>query len=173
MKSHHEKPVDIRAAVITISSSRTMETDTSGKTIIRFLEEDHIPVLSYGIVKDSVEEIRRQLFQALKDCNCIIMNGGTGLSPDDCTIEAVAPLLEKRIEGFGEIFRLKGLQDIGTATILSRAIAGTCGGGVIFCIPGSTPAVSLAMKEIIIPELRHILSHVQGKPPADDKKKAE
>ena len=96
---------------------------------------------------------------SLKTSNCIIVNGGTGLTHDDCTIEAVSPLLEKKIDGFGELFRLKSYEEIGTSTMLSRAIAGTVKGKVIFCIPGSTPAVTLATKTLIVPEIRHILSH--------------
>jgi molybdenum cofactor biosynthesis protein B len=95
----------------------------------------------------------------MKTANCIVINGGTGLTPDDCTIEAITPLLEKKIDGFGEFFRMKSLQEIGTSAMLSRAIAGISHGRVIFCIPGSTPAVTLATKELIVPEIVHILSH--------------
>ena len=95
----------------------------------------------------------------MKSANCIVFNGGTGLTDDDCTIEAVLPLLEKRIDGFGELFRMKSLQEIGTASMLSRAVAGVIRGKAIFCIPGSTPAVTLATKELILPEIAHILSH--------------
>jgi molybdenum cofactor biosynthesis protein B len=161
MKREHEKPVDIRAAVITVSTSRTRDTDGSGKAILSLLEGESIPVLHYSLVKDDIVMIRRELYAVLDSCNCIIFNGGTGISPDDCTIEAVVPLLDKVIDGFGEIFRHKSFADIGTAAILSRAVAGTCGERIIFCLPGSTPAVTLAMKEIILPELRHLVSHAR------------
>jgi molybdopterin adenylyltransferase len=95
----------------------------------------------------------------MKKANCIIFNGGTGLTHDDCTIEAISPLLEKRIEGFGEFFRMKSIQQIGTASMLSRAVAGISNGKAVFCIPGSTPAVTLATTELIVPEIAHILSH--------------
>jgi len=95
----------------------------------------------------------------MKKANCVIVNGGTGLTHDDCTIEAVAPLLEKKIDGFGEIFRYKSSVQIGTASMLSRAVAGIIYGKAIFCIPGSTPAVTLAMEELILPEIAHIISH--------------
>ena len=95
----------------------------------------------------------------MKTTNCIIFNGGTGLTHDDCTIEAIAPLLEKKIDGFGEFFRMKSLQEIGTSSMLSRAIAGVISEKVIFCIPGSTPAVTLATRELILPEIAHILFH--------------
>jgi len=159
MKPEHVQSIIIQAAVITVSTTRTPETDTSGKTIITLLKEAHYPVLHYTIVPDQIEAIRAEVHQVLKSANCIILNGGTGLTHDDCTIEAVMPLLEKRIDGFGELFRQKSFFEIGTSTMLSRAIAGVSGGKAIFCIPGSTPAVILATKELIIPEIAHILSH--------------
>ena len=159
MKPDHYKPPEIRAAVITVSSSRTPETDSSGTKIRELLGFEHIPVVHYSIVPDKIDAIRADVSKALGLANCVILNGGTGLTHDDCTIEAVLPLLEKKIDGFGEIFRLKSLGEIGTAAMLSRAIAGVTEGKVIFCVPGSTSAVSLAMTELIIPELGHILTH--------------
>ncbi|MCK9593925.1 MAG: MogA/MoaB family molybdenum cofactor biosynthesis protein [Methanoregula sp.] len=159
MKPEHVQPISIQAAVITVSTTRTPETDTSGKTITTLLKDAHIPVQYYKIVPDMVDAIRAEVYLALKITNCVILNGGTGLTHDDCTIEAVMPLLEKRIDGFGELFRQKSYLEIGTSTMLSRSIAGVSGGKAIFCIPGSTPAVTLATKELIIPEIAHILSH--------------
>jgi len=159
MTQDHIRPVEVRGAVITVSTSRTADTDTSGKTIIRLLEEKSVPLHYYIVVPDRIDAIRNELFIALKKANCIIINGGTGLTHDDCTIEAVLPLLEKRIEGFGELFRMKSLQQIGTASMLSRAVAGVISGKAVFCIPGSTPAVTLATTELILPEIVHIISH--------------
>jgi molybdenum cofactor biosynthesis protein B len=159
MSHNHIRQVTISGAVITVSTSRTAETDTSGKTIIRLLEEKSIPVQHYCVVPDRVDAIRNELFIALKTANCIVINGGTGLTFDDCTIEAVSPLLEKRIDGFGEFFRMKSIQQIGTAAMLSRAVAGIIRGKAVFCIPGSTPAVTLATTELILPEITHIISH--------------
>lgn len=159
MRNDHVRPFDIIGAVITVSTTRTMDTDTSGKTILDLLEGKSIPIGHYAIVPDRIEEIRDELFNALKMSNCIIINGGTGLTHDDCTIEAVSPLLEKRIEGFGEFFRMKSIEQIGMASMLSRAVAGIIGGKAVFCIPGSTPAVTLATTELILPEIAHILSH--------------
>jgi molybdenum cofactor biosynthesis protein B len=159
MKQEHVQPIPITGAVITVSTTRTEETDTSGKTIRAILADAKIPVQHYAVVPDQIEAIRLELFQALKICNCIIIDGGTGLTHDDCTIEAVTPLLEKKIDGFGELFRMKSYDEIGTSTMLSRAIAGTIRGRVVFCIPGSTPAVTLATKMLIVPEISHILSH--------------
>ena len=159
MNHNHVRSINIQAAVITVSTTRTADTDTSGKTIMALVKEQTIPVTHYAIVPDKIEAIRDELFTALKHANCIIINGGTGLTHDDCTIEAVAPLLEKKIEGFGEFFRMKSISQIGMAAMLSRAAAGTISGKAVFCIPGSTPAVTLATTELILPEITHILSH--------------
>ncbi len=159
MTHNHIQPFEIRAAVITVSTTRTIETDTSGTTIRTLLEDAKIPVRYYVIVPDRVDAIRDALFNAMKTANCIVINGGTGLTYDDCSIEAVSPLLAKRIEGFGEFFRMKSIAQIGTASMLSRAVAGIIDGRAVFCIPGSTPAVTLATTELIIPEIAHILSH--------------
>jgi molybdenum cofactor biosynthesis protein B len=159
MESNHLKPLTVTGAVITVSSSRKPETDTSGKTLIDLLSAAGIEVTHYAIVPDDIERIRSEVHLALSRANCIIVTGGTGLTPDDVTIEAIAPLLEKTIDGFGELFRLKSYEEIGTAAILSRAIAGVVGGRVVFCTPGSTKAVTLAARDIIIPEIRHILTH--------------
>lgn len=161
MKREHERLVEARAGVITVSSSRTRETDRSGEVILSLLSERGIPVGHYAIVRDEIVAIRREFHAAIGDCNCIILNGGTGISPDDCTIEAIAPLLDKIIDGFGEFFRQKSAAEVGTSAILSRALAGTCGERVVFCLPGSPAAVALAVREIILPELRHLLSHAR------------
>jgi molybdopterin adenylyltransferase len=159
MKNDHVQPFNITGAVITVSTTRTFDTDTSGKTISDLLKEKAIPIAHYAIVPDKIDAIRNELFIAVKKANCIIINGGTGLTNDDCTIEAVSPLLEKKIDGFGEFFRMKSIQQIGTASMLSRAVAGIIQGKAVFCVPGSTPAVTLATTELILPEIAHIISH--------------
>jgi len=159
MKKNHIRTILIGAAIITVSSTRTKDNDTSGKAIGEILTAAGIHIEHYTIVPDRIEAIRSEIFLALRNSNCIIINGGTGLTYDDCTIEAVIPLLDKKIDGFGELFRLKSYEEIGTSSMLSRALAGTCNGKAIFCIPGSTPAVTLATRELIVPEIAHILSH--------------
>lgn len=159
MNQKHVRSIKISAAIITVSSTRKKETDSSGATISTILNVAGISVNHYAIIPDRIEDIRNELYLAMKNANCIIINGGTGLTHDDCTIEAVSPILEKKIDGFGEFFRMKSLQEIGTSSMLSRAVAGIIDGKVIFCIPGSTPAVTLATKELILPEITHILSH--------------
>ena len=149
----------ISGAVITVSSSRTRETDTSGETIKTLLEDAGIKITYYSIVPDRIEAIRSELIHALERASCVVLNGGTGLTHDDCTIEAVAPLLDKQIDGFGELFRMMSFSEISSAAMLSRTIAGISGGKAIFCIPGSTGAAKLATTALIIPEIRHILTH--------------
>ncbi|MFZ0005013.1 MAG: molybdenum cofactor biosynthesis protein B [Methanoregula sp.] len=159
MNREHVKPIAIVGGIITVSTTRNKESDTSGKTIQALFAGAKIPIKHYVVIPDTIEDIRFELSKALKICNCIILDGGTGLTPDDVTIEAVSPLLEKKIDGFGELFRMKSYDEIGTSAMLSRAVAGTIQGKAVFCIPGSTAAVILATKTLIIPEISHILSH--------------
>ncbi|MCU0628416.1 MAG: molybdenum cofactor biosynthesis protein MoaB, partial [Methanoregulaceae archaeon] len=122
-------------------------------------EQAGIDTSHYAIVPDKIDAIRNEVIKALECAECVVLNGGTGLTHDDCTIEAVVPLLDKKIEGFGEIFRMLSFQGIGSAAMLSRAVAGISGGRAVFCIPGSTGAVKLATSALIIPEIMHILTH--------------
>jgi molybdenum cofactor biosynthesis protein B len=159
MKKDHLQAIEITGAIITVSSTRTPENDTSGLAISGILRDAGISVTHYAIVPDSVDAIRAELQKAMHHANCIIINGGTGLTHDDCTIEAISPLLEKKIDGFGELFRMLSYGEVGTSALLSRAVAGTLQKKVVFCIPGSTPAVKLATSKLIVPEVTHILSH--------------
>ncbi|NYT07575.1 MAG: MogA/MoaB family molybdenum cofactor biosynthesis protein [Methanomicrobiales archaeon] len=159
MKQEHVQPMSISGAVITVSSSRTRENDTSGETIKTLFEDAGIRIAHYAIVPDRIDAIRREVIRALDRASCVVINGGTGLTHDDCTIEAVLPLLDKQIDGFGELFRMMSFAEISSAAMLSRAIAGISGGKAIFCVPGSTGAVKLATSALIIPEIRHILTH--------------
>ncbi len=159
MKSEHVQPVKIIAAVLTVSSSRIKSTDKSGEGIMKFFSDSGVEIGHYVIVPDKVDLIRHELVKALELANCVVLNGGTGLTHDDCTIEAVRPFLDKEIEGFGELFRMLSYREIGSSAMLSRAIAGISQNKAIFCVPGSPRAVNLAMKELILPEISHILSH--------------
>jgi molybdenum cofactor biosynthesis protein B len=159
MKAEHVHPVKIVCAVLTVSSSRTKETDKSGASIIRIFAEAGIGTDYYTIVPDRIDAIRMELVKALELANCVVLNGGTGLTHDDCTIEAACPFFDKDIEGFGELFRMISYHEIGSSAMLSRAVAGISGGKAIFCIPGSPDAVKLATNVLIIPEISHILTH--------------
>ncbi|MDI6718659.1 MAG: MogA/MoaB family molybdenum cofactor biosynthesis protein [Methanomicrobiales archaeon] len=161
MNSGHVRDIKITAAIISVSSSRTPDLDLSGQTIRSLLEKAGIDVTHYAVVPDAVEKIRSELFRAADRSNCIIFNGGTGLTHDDCTIEAIEPLLEKRLDGFGEIFRSMSYAEIGVSAILSRAVAGILRERAVFCIPGSPKAVQLATSRVIIPVVQHMLSHAQ------------
>lgn len=159
-KMHGHDPVT--CAVITVSSSRTKETDGSGKTIIGLLESKGHTVIYYDVVKDDISLIRQALEHIVKKegTQAVILNGGTGISRKDVTIEAVIPYLEKELSGFGEVFRHLSYQEIGSATILSRAKAGVLKGKIVICLPGSTNACKLAMEKLILPELGHMVYEV-------------
>ncbi|MDR0439154.1 MAG: MogA/MoaB family molybdenum cofactor biosynthesis protein, partial [Methanocalculaceae archaeon] len=148
-------------AIITVSTTRIEKTDLSGKIIRDAFTTAGIPIVLLTIVKDDIFKIQFAVLEALNVANCIVINGGTGLTHDDCTIEAITPLFQKTINGFGELFRMKSYGQVGSSVILSRATAGIINGCVIFCIPGSPKAAKLATEEIIIPEIYHILTHAQ------------
>lgn len=158
-KEHKDKaPEHIRCFVITVSDSRTEETDTSGRLIQDMLKENNHEVVDYKIIKDDQKEIKKLLEGTdKKSVQAIIINGGTGISRRDSTFEAVSLVLEKKIDGFGEIFRYLSYQEIGSPSMMSRAIAGTSKGRIIISIPGSKSAVRLAMSKLILPELGHMV----------------
>jgi len=161
--SHEEHkegaPSSIGCMVITCSDTRTPETDTSGSLIMSSLKERGHQVVSYHLVKDEPSMIRRLVKQGAKDAkvHAIIINGGTGISRRDSTFEAIDGILEKRLEGFGEIFRFLSFKEIGSAAILSRATAGVYKGTLVISIPGSEKAVLLAMDQLILSELGHMV----------------
>lgn len=159
MPHEHHLPVEVKAAVITVSTSRTEKTDLSGKIIRDAFLAAGMQAAEPVLVKDDMEEIQKALTNVLSSANCVVVNGGTGITHDDCTIEAVKPLFEKTLDGFGEIFRMRSYEQLKTAAILSRATAGIIRGKAVFCIPGSPNAVKLAAEEIIVPEISHILTH--------------
>ena len=157
---HHRKaaPRQVPTGVITVSDTRTLETDTGGALVAECLEAAGHPVAFREIVADEPAEIQAAVARALGqvDLGAIILTGGTGVAPRDQTPEAVEPLLDRVVPGFGELFRFLSYQDIGSAALLSRALAGLAGGRVIFVIPGSRGAVRLAMEKLILPEIGHL-----------------
>jgi molybdopterin adenylyltransferase len=159
MDPSHIQDIPIKIGILVISTSRSEKEDMSGVAIKQLLTEASIQIPSITVIPDQIKAIRFGLIKALETCNCIILTGGTGITKDDCTIEAVEPLLEKHLDGFGELFRMKSYKEVGTRIILSRAIAGTIGQNFVFCIPGSPNAATLATREIIIPEIKHLLTH--------------
>ena len=153
----------VGCAVITVSDTRSPETDKSGRRIEQLLVAARHTVGFYAIVKDEPEQIRSQIesFSQRADLDVAIFNGGTGIAPRDTTYDAIASLLEKTLPGFGELFRFLNYQDIGSRAMASRAIAGVYQGKLIFSLPGSTNAVQLAMEKLILPELTHLVRQLQ------------
>jgi len=151
--------------VITVSDTRTPQTDESGGLIRTELETHGHQVLRYQIVRDEPDQIRKLLEEALADdeVQAVILTGGTGISPRDTTYEVVHQLIDKELPGFGELFRWLSFQDreVGPRAILSRATAGVAKGKLIFSLPGSTGAVELALKELILPVLGHAVYEVR------------
>jgi molybdenum cofactor biosynthesis protein B len=157
-RAQAERNGPIRCAVLTISDTRTPENDTSGSTIKTALGAAGHDVVRYSIVRDEPEEIVALVRSyAAGGCKLIITNGGTGIARRDSTVDAIEALLEKRLPGFGELFRMLSYADIGAAAMLSRATAGVYRGALIFCLPGSTPAVQLALEQLLLPQLAHLV----------------
>lgn len=159
-------------ALITISTSRYEKygnpaspddaEDLSGKVMKELIEAAGNRVSFYRLVPDEKDSLLDAIFFALESsADIVITSGGTGLAPKDLTIESIAPIFEKDIPGFGELFRYKSLEEIGTSVILTRASAGVIKGKAVFCLPGSPNAVKLALSKIIIPEAGHIVRHVR------------
>ena len=156
-------PVSVRCFVLTVSDTRTVETDTSGRAIVELLTAAGHEVAGRTIVKDDPDLVRgtieRQL--ASPDVHAIITTGGTGITSRDSTYEAVAGLLQKRLDGFGELFRMLSFEQIGPAAIMSRASAGLVAGRIVVSLPGSEAAVRLAMERLLIPELGHLVEQAR------------
>jgi molybdenum cofactor biosynthesis protein B len=157
-----QAPSVVNCAVVTVSDTRTQETDTSGELIRKLLGEQGHRVAASHWVKDEPSDVRTLLNAVLQnpDVQVVILNGGTGISKRDGTYETVAGLLEKRLDGFGELFRSLSYQEIGSAAMMSRAVAGIYRGRIVISIPGSEAAVRLAMEKLILPELGHLVREV-------------
>lgn len=159
-----EAPDHIKCKVITVSDTRDKESDKSGQLIKRLLEENGHEIVDYEIVRDEKTLIRSSILKGCetREIDVVLTNGGTGIAKRDVTIEAVESLIEKEIPGFGEIFRMLSYRDdIGSAAILSRAIAGVAMNTAVFSMPGSSGAVKLAMEKLIIPEIGHVVREVK------------
>jgi len=152
-------PTSVRCYVVTVSDTRTEATDRSGRAIVDLLTAAGHVVAGRTIVKDEPELVRdtveRQL--ANPDVQVIITTGGTGITSRDSTYEAVSALLQKRLDGFGELFRMLSYQDVGSAAMMSRACAGLASGKIVVSLPGSEAAVRLGMERLLIPELGHLV----------------
>jgi molybdenum cofactor biosynthesis protein B len=145
-------------AVITLSDTRTEETDKSGAAIREMITTAGHSAMRYAIVTDDQEAIHAALVAALDDpaVAVVVTNGGTGISGRDSAYKTITSLLEKRLDGFGELFRMLSYEEIGAAAMLSRAVGGIAHGKVLFALPGSTKAVRLGMEKLILPQAAHL-----------------
>ena len=159
-----EAPKTVKCQVITVSDTRDHVSDKSGRLMIELLEKEGHQIVDYVIVKDEETPIKTEILRGCEreDVDVILTNGGTGIAKRDVTIETVQNLLDKEIVGFGELFRMLSYQeDIGSAAILSRAIAGVVKNTAVFSTPGSSGAVNLAMNKLILPEIGHVVREIK------------
>lgn len=160
VQQHHQtSPTSLSAAVVTVSDTRTLETDTGGQTVIDLWTAAGHRVVERQIIPDEplrMSELLRWYLQ-LEDCDVVLLTGGTGVSSRDQTFETVSQLIEKPIPGYGELFRWLSYQEIGAAAMLSRAVAGIARGKLLATMPGSPAGVRLAMSKLIVPEAPHIV----------------
>ena len=156
-------PASVRCYVITVSDTRTTETDTGGRAVAELLTAGGHVVVGRRIVKDEPAEVAALVaLNADSDhVDVIITTGGTGITRRDSTFEAIDGLLEKRLPGFGELFRMLSYQEIGAAAMLSRACMGTCRGKIVVALPGSENAVRLALTRLLVPELGHLVNETR------------
>jgi molybdenum cofactor biosynthesis protein B len=172
-RKHKEKALErLGFAVVVCSTSRYRKlkageevADESGDLIVELLQKHNHKVVFRQVLPDDEALIKKSLKGALmlQTVDAVVLCGGTGISPTDVTIETVRPLLEKELHGFGEIFRWLSYQSIGSAAVMTRAVAGIVKGKAVFCIPGSPQAVRLCLEKLILPEVGHIILHARGK----------
>ena len=164
MEEHRrDQKAEAVCALVVTSDVRKSETDETGKIAIRLLEGDGHTVVDHIIVRNDSIQIKKAIEGLLEDerIKVVITSGGTGIGAKDMTVDTVSQLFDKRIEGFGELFRRFSFEEVGHSAILSRASAGVAAGKLIFCLPGSRNAVELALREIILPSLGHMIWEVE------------
>jgi molybdenum cofactor biosynthesis protein B len=160
-KDHQQAGSTLRAtcAVITVSDTRTTETDTSGARLVELLASAGHDVAFRTLVPDEADRIRAAVLEARSNgCQLILTTGGTGISRRDTSFEALRGLIDTEIPGFGELFRMLSFEEIGPAAMMSRAVAGLSAEAVLFVLPGSRNAVELAMQRLILPQIGHLLA---------------
>jgi molybdenum cofactor biosynthesis protein B len=164
VEEHKSKsPKSVNLAIITVSDTRTEVDDRSGRVIADTLARAGHRIVRRTIVKDEIEDIQKALRELIEDdgVQVVVMNGGTGISRRDVTLEAITPFQEKSIPGFGELFRALSYSQVGSAALMSRASAFVTEGKIVFCLPGSEKAVRLAVEKLIAPELGHMVWEAQ------------
>ena len=156
-----DAPASVRVFVLTISDTRTEATDTGGAAIVEALRNAGHTITGRKILKDDPEPVAGAVRAATVSADVVITTGGTGITSRDSTYEALAKLFEKRLDGFGELFRMLSYEQVGAAAMLSRACAGTIRKTMVFALPGSEQAVRLAMEKLILPELGHVVRELK------------
>ena len=161
VEHRQDAPPSVRCFVLTISDTRTPENDPSGDAIAELLTIAGHDISGRSLVPDDPAQVRSAIVLASLHADAIVTTGGTGVTVRDSTYEAVSALLEKHLDGFGELFRMLSYEQVGAAAMLTRACAGTIGRTVVFSLPGSTKAVQLALEKLIVPELPHIVRELR------------
>ena len=163
LEHKRQAPASVRCFVVTVSDTRTEATDKSGQAIADLLAEGGHSVAGRAIVKDDAPLVKATIERQLAsgDVDVVITTGGTGITARDTTYEAIDALLEKRLDGFGELFRMLSFEEIGPAAMLTRAVAGLANGCILVALPGSEAAVVLAMKKLLLPELGHLVQQAR------------
>jgi molybdenum cofactor biosynthesis protein B len=154
-----DAPSSVAVSVITVSDTRTMDTDTSGRVIAELLERAGHRIHGREILKDEPADVEAAVRRAIRDeqVDVVITTGGTGITSRDSTYEAIDGVLEKRLDGFGELFRMLSYPEIGAAAMLTRATAGLACGTIVIALPGSEHAVRLGMEKLVLPEIGHLV----------------
>lgn len=157
-------PVQLTVSLLTVSDTRRPDTDSSGRRMRELFEAAGHVVAAQTILPDESAVVREWVERQLDhgDVDVVITSGGTGIAPRDTTYEALIGLIDKRIDGFGELFRMLSFREIASAAMLSRATAGVARGRILACLPGSTAAVELALRELLLPELPHMVHLARG-----------
>lgn len=164
-KAHKKKArTRVRVGILTVSSTRNLETDKSGHWIRKGIQKEGHEVLFHEVVDDDAYHIAERLLSAIRENNlqAVLVTGGTGIAEKDVTIEAVCPLFDKELSAFGPLFAQLSYEEIDSAALLSRATAGLIGKTIVFCMPGSLNACKMACKALIFPELGHLLHHAES-----------
>ncbi len=157
---HHSHDVsELGFALLTVSSSRSLVDDAAGDAVAELVEAADHTVVDRDLVPDSYDDIQQVVegFVERDDVDCVVTTGGTGVTPDDVTVEAVEGMFDKQLPGFGELFRTLSYEEIGTKVVATRATAGVVDGAAVFCLPGSENAVRLGTEEIVLPEAPHLV----------------
>jgi molybdenum cofactor biosynthesis protein B len=156
---HHHDATEVGAAVVTVSSTRSLSDDPGGDAVAAAFESEGHEVVTRELVDDSYDRVQGAVDNLVgrRDVDVVVTTGGTGVTPDDITVEAVETLFDKELPGFGEVFRSLSFQDIGTKVVGTRATAGVVDRTLVFCLPGSEHAARLGTEDVILPEIEHLV----------------